>query len=209
MTQKNKVIGVGFHKTGTTTLGQALQLLGYNHISYSREAFLLYHASEISAVLTLMDYFDSFDDWPWPLLYQEIYERFPESKFILTKRSNEERWFASLAKHVSRGPNEPFKFRTYIYGYDHPEENKQAHIEKYVQHNQAVRAFFADKKASFLEVCWEKGDGWDEICSFLDLPLPNLPFPHSNQQPGQRPIVRRVFGRIGLALRVLCKGNIA
>lgn len=205
--KKNKVIGVGFHKTGTTTLGHSLQLLGYKHISYSREAFLLYHASETSAVLALMTYFDSFEDWPWPLLYQEIYERFPDSKFILTTRINEEIWFASLAGHVNRGPSEPFPYRRYIYGYENPEDNKQAHIETYLQHNQAVREFFADKQGSFLEVCWEKGDGWQELCSFLDQEIPNLPFPHSNRTPGKRTVIQKLFKRMGMALRVLLKGQ--
>ncbi len=205
--QKNKVIGVGFHKTGTSTLGHCLQLLGYQHISHSREAFLLYQASETSAILTLMAYFDSFEDWPWPLLYREIYARFPESKFILTTRANEERWFASLANHVRRGAGEEFKYRKYIYGYENPEDNNQAHIETYLHHNRAVREFFADKAGALLEVCWETGDGWHELCSFLGVEIPNIPFPHSNQAPNRRNLHRKVANRIRMALRVLRTGK--
>jgi len=25
------------------------------------------------------------------------------------------------------------------------------------------------------------GDGWDKICSFLNEPIPNVPFPHQNK----------------------------
>lgn len=205
--KKNKVIGIGFHKTGTTTLGHCLQLLAYNHISHSKEAFLLYQAGEISALLKLMEYFDSFEDWPWPFLYREIFERFPESKFILTTRSNEDVWFASLARHVRRGAGEDFKYRTYIYGYENPTDNKQLHIEKYLQHNREVREFFSDKEGSFLEVCWEKDDGWHELCSFIDVEIPNLPFPHSNQNPDQQHVIRKLIKRVRNALRVLLKGS--
>ena len=94
--KKFKVIGVRFHKTGTKTLGQSLRLLGYNHISFDKNFLLLYYQNETGALLKLMEFYDSFEDWPWPYLYKEAYEKFPESKFILTTRKNEEVWFKSL-----------------------------------------------------------------------------------------------------------------
>jgi len=29
-----------------------------------------------------------------------------------------------------------------------------------------------------LVVCWENGDGWDKLCSFLNKRKPDEPFPH-------------------------------
>jgi hypothetical protein len=183
---ENKVIGIGFHKTGTTTLGTCLKKLGYNHISVNRQAFYLYQSSKIDALLTLMEYYDSFDDWPWPLIYREAYKRFPNAKFILTTRLNEEVWFNSLSNHVEHRRhtrNKNFAYRKYIYGYYLPWKNKNAHIKKYRKHNKEVREFFADKENQLLEVCWEKGDGWNKLCHFLNIEIPDIPFPHSNKKP--------------------------
>jgi hypothetical protein len=29
-------------------------------------------------------------------------------------------------------------------------------------------------------IVWQPGDGWDPICSALELPVPDEPFPHVN-----------------------------
>ena len=180
-----KVIGVGYNKTGTTTLGTCLEMLGSErHTSISRDALLLHYVGERDAVLRLMDYYTSFEDWPWPLLFREAYARFPDARFVLTTRADEDTWFKSLASHAERGklrgkPN----IRRYVYGHDNPWEDRDHHIAAYRAHNEAVRAFFADKPDSLLEVCWERGDGWGELCGFLGVPVPDVPFPHLNRKP--------------------------
>lgn len=180
-----KVIGVGYNKTGTTTLGACLKILGSErHTSISREALLLNYVGETDAVLRLMDYYTSFEDWPWPLVFREAYDRFPDAKFILTTRADEDVWFESLTNHAERGtrggkPN----IRRYVYGFDDPTEDRSHHITAYRTHNDAVREFFADKPGSLLEVCWERGDGWKELCGFLGVPVPDAPFPHMNRKP--------------------------
>ncbi len=203
---KSKVIGIGFHKTGTTTLGNCLRILGYNHISCNREAFLLYHSGEIKALLKLMEYFDSFEDWPWPLIYKEAYERFPESKFILTTRIDEEKWYQSLAKHVDRWSDTHFPYRKYVYGYEDPRENKELHVATYLRHNREVREFFADKPGSFLEVCWEKGHGWKELSGFLGVDPGDNPFPHANKGSPSRPQPEPFARRLAKAVRLLVRG---
>ncbi|CAH0529145.1 sulfotransferase family protein [Vibrio hippocampi] len=190
--ERTKVIGIGFHKTGTTTLGTCMEMLGYNHISYNREAFLLYYDNEIDAMIKLMSHFDSFEDWPWPFIYKEAYKAFPDAKFVLTTRKDEETWFRSLSKHVQRGDGDGFKFREYIYGYENPDDNKPLHINKYLEHNANVREFFKDKPGSLLEVCWENGDGWPELGAFLDLDIDGLEFPHSNQGSKRNGLSQRV-----------------
>ena len=203
---KQKIIGIGFHKTGTTTLGTCMKMLGYNHISLSREAFILYHESEIDALLKIMKYFDSFEDWPWPFLYKEAYKEFPDSKFILTTRINDEVWFKSLSKHVYRGDGDGFKYRKYIYGYENPDENKALHIQRYNDHNKSVREFFKNKPESFLEVCWERGDGWDQLGKFLGIDTSGLPFPHANKAPSKKTFTSKIAGRIKRSVKVFLKG---
>ncbi len=204
--KSRKVIGLGFHKTGTKTLATCLRMLGYNHISCNKVAFLLYQESEIRTLLKIMRYFDSFEDWPWPFVYKEAYQAFPESKFILTTRMDEETWFRSLSNHVKRGAGGTFKYRKYIYGYENPDDNKSLHIQKYNEHNMNVREFFKDKPESLLEVCWERGDGWQQIGRFLDLDTSGLPFPHANKAPENNINPMRITNRIKKAVKVLVRG---
>lgn len=176
-----KVIGVGFHKTGTKTLAQCLSLLGFRHQSLSRHHFELWLAGQTEQILHDMRLADSFDDWPWPLIFRQISLRFPDARFVLTTRHSEEAWLASLQRHVDARGNRGFPYRQAIYGYLNPADNPEHHRNVYRCHNHCVRRFFVDQPQRLLEVCWERGDGWDQLCAFLQVPVPSLPFPHANR----------------------------
>ena len=192
-----KVFGIGMNKTGTTTLGVCLESLGFSHTSYNLEMLRHVRRDELEPVIEFARGYDAFEDWPWPLIYRELDAAFPGSRFVLTTRLDVERWFGSLLRHADRtGPTE---MRTLVYGHAMPSANPEAHRAMYESHNAAVRSYFADRPGDFLEVCWERGDGWRELCSFLGCPQPDIPFPHANQTPRGR------FRR--LADRFLSKGD--
>jgi Sulfotransferase domain/Sulfotransferase family len=174
-----KVVGIGLNKTGTKTLGACLRHWGSDHISCSREGFDLWTAANREALMHIVERHQSFDDWPWPLVYREIDRRFPGTKFVLTRRTTPEAWFSSLCKHAGR--TGPTVFRKEIYGYEMPYGHQEAHIAFYNNHLKQVRAYFAGRPDDLLEVCWEAGDGWKELASFLGQPVPALPFPHLNK----------------------------
>lgn len=178
----SKVIGVGFHKTGTKTLGACLETLGFRNRSLDREAFALWRLGETDAVLELMRNADSFEDWPWPFLYRETSERFPDARFVLTTRRDDATWLESLALHVERHRTTTFNYRKYIYGVDEPRAHPERFLEVYRAHNAAVRAFFAARPGRLLEICWEDGGGWGPLCRFLGRPIPDAPFPHMNRR---------------------------
>jgi hypothetical protein len=177
-----KVIGIGFHKTGTKTLAACLEMLGFRNRSHDREAFALWKLGEIDTVLQMMEEFDSFEDWPWPFLYREARIRYPDARFVLTTRRDEATWLESLTHHVARHGLTAFNYRKHIYGVDDPVAHPQRFFEVYRAHNAAVRAFFAEDPDRLLEVCWEDGHGWEHLCSFLGLPVPNAPLPHMNRR---------------------------
>ena len=52
----------------------------------------------------MVEQFDAFEDNPWPLLYRELDERFPGSKFILTRRPTEN-WINSQVKDFATTGN--------------------------------------------------------------------------------------------------------
>ncbi|MEL7221032.1 MAG: sulfotransferase, partial [Bacteroidota bacterium] len=83
-TEKPRVFCVGWHKTGTTTMGEALLLLGYKVVGARLDLATPLLAGNTQEVIDLAQQFDAFQDVPWAALYQELDEAYPGSKFILT-----------------------------------------------------------------------------------------------------------------------------
>jgi hypothetical protein len=187
--EKMKVFGIGLNKTGTTTLGKALEILGFqDHVSCRSDLVKVWSkGGDLSPVFQVADQSNNFEDWPWPLVYRELYERYDEARFILTLRDSAETWHRSLCKHARRkGPSENRKL---IYGHYMPHDFKEADISFYNQHNESVRTFFAKNgPEKLLEVCWENGDGWEALCSFLEVEVPAQPFPRLNQAREEKTI---------------------
>jgi len=149
-----KIIGVGLNRTGTKSLRRHCLEWGFRHRSYELEAFERYRRGEIEALLEDMEDYDSFEDWPWPLFYREIDERFPDAKFVLTTRRTPEVWYQSLC-HLAVRMGPFVKFEQHIYGYKMPHGHRDEHIDYYLEHNEAVRKHFADRPGKLLEICWE------------------------------------------------------
>jgi len=174
-----KIFGIGLNKTGTKTLGACLQHFGCQHLFYQFDNLRAFSQGDFSALLEKIERFDSFEDWPWPLMFELLDVHFPDSKFILTKRKTPDIWFKSLCQHAIRtGPKEA---RRLVYGYEMPHHYRQQHIDFYNAHNQKVIDYFKGKPKKLLVVCWEEGEDWGELCRFLGKPQPDIPFPHFNK----------------------------
>ena len=176
----HKIFGVGLNKTGTTTLRQCGKMLGYRCTNYDRrllEDYIL--RNDFTLIKERVNQFDLFQDWPWPLIYKELDDIFPGSKFILTVRKSASVWLESLKKHSMR--THPTKHcRKLAYGYNYPHKHEQHFISFYRNHNNKVRTHFKDRDRDFIELCWENGDGFEQLCNFLRCAIPNTPFPHTN-----------------------------
>ncbi len=142
-----------------------------------------YREGDLGEVFSEVDEYDSFEDWPYPLAYKELLQRYGHcGKFVLTVRLSAEHWLESLKKHsLTTSPRE--HCRKLAYGYDYPHENERAHLAFYEAHNRSVVTFFRQMRATnqLIELCWERGDGWRELCNFLGVPVPTAPFPKLNE----------------------------
>jgi len=173
-----KVFGIGLNKTGTKTLGACLSTLGFQNKSYDFDLLRDWSSGDVKRIFQASDQYDSFEDWPWPLLYKEFDKRYPEAKFILTLRKDPRTWFESLCRHATRtGPTEARKI---VYGYEMPHQFVEEHIAIYNRHQEEVINYFQGRNDKLLTICFEKGDGWPELSGFLGLPVPEVPFPHMN-----------------------------
>jgi hypothetical protein len=189
---RRKVFGIGFNKTGTSTLGSCLRRLGYRHVSHSSAMLAAYEAGDFDRMIAETRRYDSFEDWPWPLIFRQFYAEYgDEACYVLTVRASSQVWLDSLKKHaLTTHPDRPM--RSAVFGHKYPHGREQEHIRLYEEHNRTVRAYFAARpKASFIELCWERGHGWAELCGFLGHPVPDAPFPHV--RPNQNGIDPRII----------------
>lgn len=171
-----KIFGIGLNRTGTKTLGVCLRYLGYTHLSYDFEALQAFQQGKLDCLLEKIRHYDSCEDWPWPLIFEALDAHFPDAKFILTIRKSPDVWFESLCRHAERtGPTEA---RRLVYGYPMPHDYSQHHIDFYMAHNQSVKTYFQGQPKKLRVVCWENGDGWEQLCHFIGQPCPVAPFPH-------------------------------
>ena len=173
---KTKVFGIGFHKTATTSLANALSYLGYrvtgpNWVDHPDIADTVYDLA-----FDLASRFDAFQDNPWPVLYKELDRKFPGSKFILTLRPSDE-WIRSVVNHFNE---EETPMREWIYGVGCPKGNENVYIARYERHNREVLEYFKDRSEQLLVLNITVGEGWTKLCPFLGKPIPAIPFPCAN-----------------------------
>lgn len=182
------------HKTATTTLAHALRKLGYQVTGPFGVNEPNIAVTAVDRGLALARRFDAVQDNPWPLLYRDLDQEFPGSKFILTLRPTDE-WLSSVVKHFG-GKTTPM--REWIYGVGDPEGNEEVFRVRYERHNQEVRNYFSDRPGDLLEFRITDGDGWAELCSFLGLDQPSQPFPHANDHLNRRwdKRIQRSFRRL-------------
>jgi len=174
----SRVFCVGLGKTGTGTFAECMTRLGFWHrTGPGAWGLLMREAGKVQPLLQLATHYDGVDDFPWPYLYRELAETFPDARFVLTRRQDPETWYASLCNHYDRaGPS--LELRK-AYGVHSPHEARNELIALYEQHNRAV-ADCLGRTGRLLELCWDAGDGWEKLCHFLDIDVPDEVFPHRN-----------------------------
>ncbi|MEY4572253.1 MAG: hypothetical protein RLZ10_1479 [Bacteroidota bacterium] len=165
-----KIFGVGLPKTGTTSLYHALNLLGYKpHISWTQDASNLFGDGKIHDLIKIANLYQSFEDYPWCMIYRELDIAFPGSKFIGTRRNNINVWAESRIRHSF-----------YIDGEDFRGKNNYISEQKnlYTKHYDDLRSYFKKRPKDYIELCWEEGDDWNKLCTFLDRDIPEFDFPN-------------------------------
>ena len=192
---KQKVFCIGFQKTGTTSLGKALEILGYNVCGPVGVTNPEIKDKALIWALERVKYYDAFQDNPWPLLYKELDFLYPGSKFILTTR-NPRSWIKSMYRYF--GSYEAAA-EVWIYdGVGTPVKNRHRFVKRFKEHNNEVRTYFKDRPNDFLEIDLGKGHGWKELCSFIEERIPDTPFPKSNKSGSfSTELQRHTVGIIG------------
>lgn len=180
------VFGIGLSKTGTTSLNDALKLLGY-------QPFHLPPIAKADAQGNI------YSDWPWwvwkhdamtdlsvAVLHRELRAEFPNARFIYTTRDMD-RWSRSCRKHftqelrdrrVEQGQTYLAPLVKAFYGSElYDEDGFRA---AYMRHEAEVLALHGGQE-NFMSYDLTAGEGWEPLCQFLDKAVPQTPFPKSNK----------------------------
>lgn len=193
-----KVFGIGFHKTGTTSLAVAFKALDLSVTGPNNTDDREIAENYVALAQDLSKKYDSFQDNPWPLVYREMDEMWPDAKFILTTR-DPDRWIKSQVSHFG-ARSTPMRELIYGKGRGMPFGNEEHYKATMLAHNDAVRAYFAGREGKLLELDITKGHGWDVICPFLGIDEPAEAFPHRNDKR-KRSFVKRIAGGVRRMLR--------
>lgn len=187
-----KVFLIGENKTGTTSLKKAFKILNYKvcpeKFWYLNDLKHLYDftSNKPEYFLSLTNNYEFFEDRPWNLkdFYKKIYSIYPDCKFILTER-DPKNWLMSYRRwsiKVSLKTRKQYIIiSNYLFGCDDwisLDDDKV--INYYSNRNLEIKNFFENKN-NLLIMDLEKGDGWEKLCNFLNIPTIQEPFPHLNR----------------------------
>ena len=187
---RDKVLGIGFHKTATSSLGKSLALLAYN---LAGRVPIENPISQQPLAKTAIDFarnYEAFKDNPWPCVFKEVDNAFPGSKFILTVRETND-WLESVVKHFG---DTSTSMREFIYGVGFPKGNEHIYISRYERHNNEVVDYFRGRPDDLLIMDIAAGDGWEKLCPFLGKEQPRRIFPHGNTAEARK--VKRLERKI-------------
>lgn len=183
-----RLFGVGMHKTGTTSLASALNILGYQtlHWNTPRQARTIYEDMMSVGKSVTIERQDAACDLPVAILFRELDAAYPNSKFILTIR-DEVDWLLSVKNHWSQSRNpwrsdwdqDCFSHRLHTILYGRKSFHLDTMLERYRRHNAEVLAYFRDRPTDLLVM--DTQGSWEALCRFLDTPVPDVQYPRLNK----------------------------
>lgn len=186
-----KVFGVGLSKTGTSTLTEALNILGIRSIHFPNDDQTFSELKRGEYRLSVLRDYDSATDTPIAPYYAQLDRAWPGSKFILTVREKAS-WLRSAEAHWRvlkvdgrMAKNERFQgFVDFISAtvYGCIDFNAERFSHAYDMHVRNVSQYFAGRANDLLVLDICRGAEWEELCAFLEVPVPDgVQFPHANR----------------------------
>lgn len=176
-----RIFGIGMHKTATTSLAKALQVLGFDCAHWESPQWAKRIVEEMLAEgrsLTLEAHYAA-TDFPIAWLYRELDRAYPGSKFILTLR-DERDWVTSAQHHWKRyskdWPGDGFSNDMHWLVYGRSDFDAEAFLKRYRRHNREVVEYFKGRD-DLLVMDMSAGAGWRELCGFFKRPIPGRDYP--------------------------------
>lgn len=202
-----RVIGAGFGRTGTSSLKQALEDLGFGPCHHMTEVLAhpehipLWEAAVDGQPVDWEEVFGEYQaavDWPAAAFYGQLLEHYPDARVILTVR-DAERWYDSalhtiyafsrltmsppvvwLLPWVAPRPYRMVAMSTRLIWYqifDGRFAERQHAVDVFTRSNADVQRRVPAERLLVYDV----RQGWAPLCAFLGVAVPrDKPFPHLN-----------------------------
>lgn len=211
MTQPTmQLIGAGLPRTGTLTQKVALETLGvapcyhWVNVLADLEGQVPLWSGAMDGTVPLpsiLDGYASTVDWPGGFFVKQLIQDYPDAKVLLSVR-DPERWEPSFREtivdmchgesmirllssararidplwaHYLEFVNRMFWSPDGTFPAGHGPEQL---IEGFNAHNEEIKRIVPADRL----LVWEATQGWEPLCTFLDVPVPDEPFPHANDR---------------------------
>lgn len=193
------VIGSGFGRTGTKSLKEALERLGFGPCHHMHE--VVEHPEQVAHWQALAegrdvhwnDVFHGYRsqvDWPGAHVWRELADAFPGAKVVHTVRPEDDWWMSfsrTIGKLMARYRQLPLPphVAAILDAWDRLAGNgtfggrlddRETAVAAYRLRTEQVRHAIPAERLLIFHV----GDGWEPLCRFLGVPVPATPFPHHN-----------------------------
>lgn len=216
-----QVIGSGVGRTGTHSLKLALEQLGFGPCYHMEELFrhpeqlVYFQKAEKGEKVDWDELFKGYVsavDYPVARYYKQLITAYPQAKIIHTTR-DAEAWYNSaietifwatkpsfgrIFKMMIRMPfSSAVRKRFPVLKYDGELidnifgknlKDKQEIIRRFNAINEETLNFIPKDRSLVYEV----KTGWEPLCNFLNVPIPDTPFPRSNTRDDFRKNVSQI-----------------
>lgn len=181
-----KIFGIGLSRTGTSSLNEALTILGYNSLHFPS---IERNIAKGIYTLTDLEPFDALTDTPIVPIFPQLDKAYPNGKFILTIRDKND-WLnscESFFKHKDRKEKgtelerESNFHRLFTYGCLGFNRERFSYV--FDRHKNYVLDYFKDRVDDLLVIDICSDPSWFELTRFLGKNVPHVNFPHKNSLP--------------------------
>ena len=192
-----RVIGAGFGRTGTLSLKVALEQLGFGPCYHMAE--VVAHPAHVALWRAIGDGhpadwaalfrgYQAAVDLPASEYDEQLLHAYPQAQVVLTVRDPQQ-WYESASSTIFRVGQEERPFEPppgfmemvgAMMGRFFPQgvDDRAAAIAAFERHNRQVQERVPPARLLVYEV----REGWEPLCHFLGVSVPDSPFPHLNDR---------------------------
>ena len=186
-----KIVGSGLGRTGTMSMKRALEQLGFGPCHHMVEVFgrpesmpLWVEAGQGKGNWDLIfQDFNSMVDFPGCHYWRELADHYPDAKVLHTVR-DPDGWFDSTQATIfapgsfADGPPPPLKpfFDSFTTDFAAHLHDRAFMTDYFRRHSAEVERTIPKERL----LVYEAGEGWDRLCAFLGVPVPDTPYPTEN-----------------------------
>lgn len=200
-----KVIGSGFGRTGTMSMKAALEQLGFpcyhmiECLPHGPKVWKLWEQTKAGDPQweKIFEGFSATVDFPAATSFKELAEYYPNAKVVHTVRDPAS-WFDSTQQtifmpewiaYLKSSEAGAFMDATIDQYFDRRMHEREHLIECFHRHTEAVKAAIPAENLLIFEV----SQGWEPLCNFLEVPVPDGDFPHINDTAKIQGLLRAII----------------